>query len=611
MKNVTNIKRIICIILILSLCTMILSGCSHFENLFSRGDNDLTEDTPHIDTDEGTDSERFDRLMDELFADWVSNDSLSMNFFLADPEAMGIERPAPTFGEVITPEMIARERERTQELSEKLDSFNYDSLTGEQQVIHDIISRSVALSQILDREENFAFYTGYIRPLTGLQVQLPVLLAEFTFYTAEDIERYLQLLGDTTRYFNDIIDFERERAARGFFMSIANTDSVIEQLESFLEHREDNFLIIVFDDKIDAYEGLSSEQREQYKQRNRQLVLDNVLYAYDNLLEAMRELRGVGARTGGIAELPRGREFAHAMLRLRTGTDRTPAEIDRLLDEWIQETITEIWEILDNNDQVNARRMSGQLGQIEEGTAESYMSILRTSMGNDFPPLLPTNYVIQEVHESLQEHMSPAFYLTPAIDNFDDNVIYTNPSQINDDLFLFTVMAHEGYPGHMYQTVYYLQQSPHPVRTQFSNSGYKEGWATYVEMLSYHYSGLEADEATLLWNNRFYGLLIQAHADFRVNVLGWDLDQITEMFFELDIRDSSVAENIFDMVTGVPLHTMLYVIGFIELIELLEYAEDTLRGDFEILEFHRFFLDIGPTPFSIIRANMYEWMAYQ
>jgi len=584
-----------------------VSGCHRIENLFNREDNDLTEDAPHIDTGEGTDSERFDRLMDELFAEWVSHDSLSMNFFLANPEAMGIERTEPTFGEVTTSDMIAQERERTQELSEKLDSFDYNSLTDEQQVTHDIISRSIVLSEILYREDDFVYYTSPIRPLTGLQVQLPVLLAEFTFYTAEDIERYLQLLGDTTRYFNDIIEFERERAARGFFMSVANTDSVIEQLESFLEHREDNFLIIIFDDKIDSYEGLTSEQREQYKQRNRQLVLDNVLYAYDNLLDAMWELRGVGARTGGLAELPRGREYAHAMLRLRTGTDRTPAEIDRLLGEWTHEIITDIRDTLENSEQVDARLSSGQLGQIEAGTAESYMSILRTSMEGDFPPLLPTSYVIQEVHESLQEHMSPAFYLTPAIDNFDDNVIYINPSQVRDDLFLFTVMAHEGYPGHMYQTVYFLQQSPHPVRTQFSNSGYKEAWATYVEMISYHYSGLEADEATLLWNNRFYGLVIQAHADFRVNVLGWDLDQITEMFIELDIH-RSVAEDIFDMVTGVPLHTMLYVIGYIELIELLEYAEDTLRGDFELLEFHRFFLNIGPTPFSIIRENMYEWM---
>ena len=72
----------------------------------------------------------------------------------------------------------------------------------------------------------------------------------------------------------------------------------------------------------------------------------------------------------------------------------------------------------------------------------------------DFPELLETSYTIKYVHSSMEEHMSPAFYLVSPIDDFENNVIYINASQISKDIY--TTMAHEGYPGHLYQNVYMM-----------------------------------------------------------------------------------------------------------------------------------------------------------
>ena len=78
--------------------------------------------------------------------------------------------------------------------------------------------------------------------------------------------------------------------------------------------------------------------------------------------------------------------------------------------------------------------------------------------------------------------------MIPPIDNSGENVIYINPGHISDDLTLFTTLAHEGYPGHLYQTVYYSATKHPPIRDLLSFGGYTEGWATYCEMLSYYYS---------------------------------------------------------------------------------------------------------------------------
>jgi len=585
MKIKNKVLRIIGFLLIISLCAGILGGCKMKVDLSA------------------VDEMQFDLFMDEYFADWVQTDTISMNYYLADPESLGIERPDATYGDIVSAELIQESKQETQDLIDRLNSFKFESLRSDQQIVYEILSRNIELYNMMEREEDYAYYMGYIRPLNGIQVQLPILLAEFSFYTADDIDRYLDLLEDTRRYFDDIIEFERERSRRGFFLSEANVDSVTEQIESYLENREDNLLITVFDDRIDSYEGLSAQQREQYKQRNRELVLGNVLPAYDTLLAAMQELRGVGARQGGLSTLPGGKEFAHSYIRLRVGTDRSAEELQTLLRDWIDMTWFDIIHTLQNNIHLYDKLFNDTMGEIADGTPEDYIADLHRNIAADFPPIAPTRLMVLEVHESLQEHMSPAFYLSPAVDRFNDNVVYVNPSSINDNLFMYTVLAHESYPGHMYQTVYFLQQSPHPIRVALSNSGYSEGWATYSEMKSYSFTDIDPAEASIAWNFRCYDMLLGAYIDLGVNVFGWDYNDVYDFFVELDLNLEAV-EPVFNSATGIPLNSIMYAVGYIELTMLLEDTERAMGRDFNLMDFHRFFLEFGSAPYPIIRAHL-------
>jgi len=605
-RNKRRSVRMVCVVLAFCISIGLVSGCDGILD----GITGFLEGTSQREKGRtfASDEEEFDLLMDEVFADWVSGDALTMNYFLADPYRLDIERPEPTFGEVLTPELIAESKVESAEFSDYFSKIQYDNLRYDQQIVYDILARRIAIFDEMEREEDFYYYTGYIRPLNGIQVQLPILLVEFSFYTPEDIERYLDLLADTYRYFNDIIEFERERSGRGFFLSDANVDSVIEQIESFLENRDENFLITVFEYRIDDYDGLSQAQKDEYKQKNKALILDNVLPAYDSLLSAMKELRGVGAHDAGLAALPSGSEFAYAYLRLRTGTDRHIRNLENLLGSWLDDTWMKIMSTLhEENPALLEKLFNDELGKIDDGTPEEYIYMLQELILEDFPPIQDTRLEVFEVHESLQDHMSPAFYLAPAIDRFDDNVVYVNPLSIGDDnLFLFTVLAHESYPGHMYQTVYFLQQSPHPVRTALSNIGYSEGWATYVEMVSYFYSGLDDAEAELMWNIRLFDMLLSAYIDLGVNVLGWNFQDVSELLAQFNIVDSDVASDIYERAIGVPLFSLPYALGYIELMTLKQDMQRLQGEAFDLMEFHRFFLDFGPAPFEIISDFMYR-----
>jgi len=610
-KSIKNnsLLRLTCLILVLILCAGLFAGC---DKDLDTGKDEQTEkdgqtEQPVQEEPRTADEENFDKLMDEIFEDWVTTDALSMNYYLADPESRGIERPEATFGEIVSPKLIEEAREETQKLSERLKEFKYETLRDDQKIVYDILSRSIKIYEIMEREDDFFYFTGIVRPLNGLQVMFPTLMAEFNFYTAEDIIRYLDLLEDTGRYFDDIIEYERERSRRGFFLSAANVDSVTEQIESYLENREDNLLILVFNDRIDEYEGLSAGQRESYKERNKELVLNNVLPAYDKLLSAMKELRGKGEQPGGLAELPGGRDYAYALLRNRTGSDRSPEEWLDILGEELNNVWMEIVDALHGESQLIDKYIAEELGEIPDSTPKTYVSILQKKIAEDFPPIRPTQLTILEVHESLQEHMSPAFYLMPAVDRYDENVVYVNPSSISDNLFMFTALAHESYPGHMYQTVYFLQQSPHPVRKALTNLGHTEGWATYAEMKSYFYTELDTAEAELMWNFRLFDYLLIAYVDLGVNVMGWNLAYITEIFREFGFD----MDSLFDRVTGTPVMPAVYAMGYIELTGLLKDAQRAMGSDFDLMDFHRYILEFGAAPYPMIRTSMLAYIESQ
>jgi uncharacterized protein (DUF885 family) len=556
--------------------------------------------------------EKFDLLLDELFAESVTSDSISLNFFLANPEAFGIEVITPTLGEVTTLDSFRRNRDENRELAERLSAFDSELLRPDQQIIFDILMRNAEISDQMSHIEDFAFYIGWIRPLVGIQVQLPILLAEFNFRTEDDFEIYFALLEDTERYFNDIVEFERERSRRGTFMADGVVDMVLEHIESFVYDTDDNFMILVFEENLNAFEGLSQEKRNELNQRNRDLVLGSFLPAYENLADTLRELRGVGSHSGGLAMLPSGEILAQAYLRQRADTDMTMQEMYDILTERLYEINSEIVSLIMSYPELGERFMDETLGEnmlpnLAEHTAENYMIVLRDAISEHFPPLYNVRYIIHEVHESMQEHMSPAFFLRPAIDDFEDNIIYVNPSFLEDRMFFFSIMAHEGFPGHMYQMVYFLQQAAHPIRQFITGIGYTEGWATYAELMSYSFVDLGA-EGELIRLSREFDLILSARIDIGINGFGWDLDEFTSFLRTFGVTDFEVVESMFNSMIGTPLLFVPYAIGYLEMLSLLEKAEEELGDDFNLLEFHRFILDFGPAPFPMLRENMSIWM---
>ena len=82
-----------------------------------------------------------------------------------------------------------------------------------------------------------------------------------------------------------------------------------------------------------------------------------------------------------------------------------------------------------------------------------------------------------------------------------------------------------------------------PLHTLLNYPGYTEGWATYVEMLSYHYLGLDEKMANLLQHNQSVILSLYATSDIGIHYLGWKTEEMEAFWKNYGITDSNTTIN--------------------------------------------------------------------
>lgn len=592
-----QIKQIaLCCILILAMT--LSSGC----DLLHVGNTENTTPPKVSAADAGEEQHRFNEFLNEVFKKDVQSDSVTLNYTLAHPENYGITNFKPTFG-TYSLESMKENLVDIENNSARLDTFAYASLTEEQQITYDI------LKDYLDVEASDAdilLYTEALGPTTGLQAQLPVLLAEYNFYTKEDIKNYLALLPCINDYYKQIITFEQEKSKAGLFMSDVTANSIIKQCSDFIRDPEKNYLIDIFNDRIDAYEGLTDEEKTSFKKENKDAVLNHIIPAYESLINALTSLKGTGKNSAGLCQFPKGKLYYEKLLSALTGSDKSIEEIAQVIDQTRLNCAKKIQSLEENDDSIDLLDVPYPMTDPKE-----ILSYLKKAVKDDFPDLDDVNCNIKYVHKSLEDHLSPAFYLTPAIDNFKENNIYINKGGNNNLDEIFTTIAHEGYPGHLFQSVYFNQQNPHPIRSILNFGGYSEGWATYVEMYSYGLSGLDSNLAEYLKQYQIFQLCIYGSLDIAINYSGWDLEKTTSYFNNIGIDDNDVICEIYNNLVAEPGIYLQYTLGYIEFMELREKAEKQLGDKFSLKEFHTFLLDIGPCQFSIIDKYLDKWIKGQ
>lgn len=549
---------------------------------------------------------RFDEYLDESFRESVVTDTVTLHYMLGYPEQLGIERPEPTYGEVdFTDEALAEELEEIKEDKTELEEYNYDLLTREQKILYDMLEENIELST---ESYDFVYMSEPFAYTSGVHSNMPILLAEYRFYTKQDVDDYIGLLKATPDYYNELLEFEKEKSKRGLFMNSHNANEVIRQCKELMETDDNSMLILTFNSRIDAMEDLTDEEKESYKQANKDAIENYYIPAYSNVVKTFSELKNTGKNENGLAGYEDGQDYYRYLIKNTVGSDRTPEEIIELLDEELDAALEELQKLAFANYTSYSSYAECYETLYDGLELEPTIAKLQEKIKGRFPEIPEVHYTATPVHESLKDVVSPAFYIVPPLDDYTDNVIHTN---LGDDTSntLWSTLAHEGMPGHMYQSVYFLSSKPYMLRSLLDYKGYTEGWATYIELMSYAlYDGYEdpvyADFERL---NSTLNLLVSARIEIGVNYEGWTLEETSSYLTGMGF-DGSAADTIYNYVIAEPANYQMYVLGYLEFKTLREKCEDLLGDKFDEQEFHKQILDAGPCSFGMLNVLIDDYI---
>lgn len=570
------------------------------------------------------DEKRFTHITTALFVDEIKANTLSMHYTLANPGDFGIYDYKPTLS-CYDPQAMKKKRAALENTLTALNSIHTEKLTESDAYLWKLLTRSLENSLELS---NYPYYSEPLSPTSGMQSQLPILLAEYTFRSKKDVEDYLALLDQTDEYLSSLLLYEQEKSAAGLTMPGTSFKEVREQCDTIVTSEsleaENHFLQTTFRERLKTLceaGTLSPEEAEQYILQNNRLLKTVLLPAYDALGDGLILLEDNSASLCGLAATPEGKGYYEKLLISETGSYRSIPEIQELLANAFSREYDAVRNLVAEHPELAQSYGREPLAAFPYRDASQILLDLQQRMAGNFPsiPGSSATAAVKPISSSLEEYCAPAFYLTAPLDDTDVNSIYVNRSKTPAGLDLYTTLAHEGYPGHLYQNVYYnrsaLAKGERPVRELLWYGGYQEGWALYVEFLSYDYASellLENAQETaaltaqLEKHNRSLQLCLYSLLDIMIHYENASYSSVAKMLEGFGITDSGSAKAIYAYIVQNPCNYLKYYLGYLEILSLQEKAKELWQEDYTDLRFHTFFLDCGPSDFTSLEEHLYS-----
>lgn len=552
---------------------------------------------------------KFDQFLDSCFKEFATENTVTLHFKLSNPSSYGIkESTSPTYGS-LSSDTQKKNCQRSKELLQKLYTFPTSSLTKKQkltwQIFQDYLNESIMSEK----------YILYSSPLgsNGLPSDIPVTLSEYRFDNEKDIKDYLSLVNQIPDLFTQILDFEEERRNADIVSPSFVISDTIDQINQFLAASEENNLLVQsFEERVNSLDTLSEDQKASYVANNRLLVTNKVFPAYEDLKTALQNYISPDINAESqlgkerLCQYENGQDYYRFLLTSDVGTDMSPEECITALETQLKDTVKDISSLTAKNKDLYTEYLSATPSLSEP---KEIMEELKTDSLVDFPEIKNISYKLKNVPDALSGTSACAFYLVPPIDSKNANIIYINNNRV-DSNEMFSTLAHEGYPGHLYQTNYFLSTNPSPLRTFLHCDGYDEGWGTYAQLYSYNFIEFkDIDEKTqaqlrqLYRDNDLLSLSLSSLSDLYVNYKNYDENALADYLKPYGI-DKTATRTLYQYVIENPTTYLSYSIGYYELNKLEKEMENSLGKSFKPSYFHEAVLNVGSCNFAILRQEI-------
>ncbi len=577
---------------------------------------------------------KFSAFAQAFFLDEVQANPIHFHYTIDNPAAYGVDESSLTLP-VYQPGDAANEMYALSLARKNLSAIDPDALNNENHRLYELLDSYLAAAA---STASYPYFSEPLSPSSGVPSELPILFSEYRLDDKADIENYLSILTQIPSYFEGLLIYEQEKADAGLFMSDLTADRVIRQCTDLLDassiEKGTHFLEITFKNRLQQLtekEILTAGEVDSYVSEHNRLLTTVVVPAYDHLADGLTVLKGSGKPTCGLAGQENGRDYYRALVRLRTGSYRDIDEIKRLLARDLRFNYESLVALLSANPALK-EMIAKSPSLLPEMTPEEILADLQSEIGEEFPPIpagrnsAPIRSTIKYVDASLEAYSAPAFYMMPPIDNICNNLICLNAKDTEDDLSLFTTLAHEGYPGHLYQTVYSKryqeQENILPLGNVLYYGGFVEGWAMYVELGSFdraiELAGKSHPEAAAYYQvcrlDRQFRLGLYSLLDIAIHYDNASFEDVQKLCYCLGLTDSASLAALYQYIAEEPCNYLKYYLGYLEILELKKQAAvlwsepnqtTAVFHDKEFLyRFHSFLLQNGPADYRTLARRL-------
>jgi uncharacterized protein (DUF885 family) len=538
----------------------------------------------------------------EVFRWYVTQDGYSYHMFVDDPTVFQID-PASvkmTLGE-FTEEDSVRVTQESAVYLEKLNAINREELKPETQFSYDV------LQQILTDDAEETHFEYFYEPLTeysGLHSNMPLSFALFELKNVQDVEDYLTLLADMPRYMGQVLAYEQKRAELGMFMTEPALDAILEDIQLIIDAKDTTFLYVTFEEGIDKLTSLTPEQAQTYKDRNASLLKNEYLNSFQTLYDGLSDLRK-SCRTYEEASQYTDIQKEYYEYSMQAGgcNSLTVEETLEMLKSELNYLLYDFVKISNDRPDVYDAEIN-----LTSGDMQKDLDYLQTLIQPLLPVLPEHNLTLTDVPEELQDQFAPAAYVIPAMDDWKDNTIFINTA--TEDPTLLLTLAHEGYPGHMYQYIYQRSKDNLGLMQRAANfSGYAEGWAQFAEFLTVENQDQYDKELVRFYFDygQIMNSILPAIVSILVNYYGYTQDAVANAISGYGLDGEYIAPLFYNTVVDQPYYFFDYAVGYSQLAQLYRDTKNELGDKFEMAAFLKTYLDLGPGNFDLVKEQINVW----
>lgn len=538
--------------------------------------------------------EEFDKFCEEHAKKIIEESPLNATFMYSDLESLGLEELLYQLDDASDEASLAQ-IEEAKAVLKYLEGIKPRYLTEEQQKTYKMLEFQ---NNTIVKGEKYLHYYNAFQPASGIQINIPISLMQIELESEKEVQAYLVRVKQLPRLFDQVLDYERQRAKEKLLLPPYMYDLIIGQINEMLVEPENFMMYLSFSDRVDALESLSEEAGAKYKADFLEIVKNDIYPAYEKMTADLEEIKAQSTNKLGLPEWKNGKDYYDYLVWCNTSYNMDAEDLRFWAQQEFNIALEGVQTFLKNHPDITDQELSDFFNRVNSkeslyAVQDEYMkeAFLEYNVARASENIIPTYLV---------EHLPPAFYFPISIDGEDYGNMYMKEEAFNT-ITIDTLVTdiHENIPGHhLYFSILYNSDLP-LVRKVYDFASYTEGWAQYVQDKTYEYAANDEEIAQFWRDYTRIDAALRILLDIMVNYDGISKEDALQQMMDMGY-DRASAESSYNRMLANPGEMLNYFYGSATIESYLSECEEAMGEAFDIKDFHDLILRNGGLPFYVM-----------